>query len=591
MCDFENTEMGEIMKQKARQRGRILAERKCGLLFILIGLSACQGIIDDPGGPMLGHGIPGVTPNPPGDLPPEVAARFACDPAGPQTMERSLRRLSHRELEGAISRLFGDRVGEDVETSLEGLPREGVALFDTSFRQDDTAEFMEAAFRVMSTTAESAVQGSALDAYRSCESADDLEGGCLLGLIENLGLRMFRRPLEPDEAAHYADVAQGPWLQPIATMLTSMLLSPAFLYHLEQGAPEGSVVELNPFEIASRLSFMIEDSVPDDELMGHALAGTLHDEVLRGQIARMLGSERGRTKLLTFFRRWVRITSVPSVDASSAFMGDIDAATFTDESLAEFDRYVEYVVYEKRGGFEDLILGDEVFPHTEQLAEFYGTPLWEEGDAPPSVAQARGLLLRPPTMISGSSETSPIIRGVLFLAEVMCEPIEFPGDDIIDARQSQEPDTTSLTVRERTAVMTSDATCASCHSRINPVGFALEELDSLGRFRFEENHFDGDEIVATYPVDAQVDGLVIDNSPVAIDGATELIEAIAQSSKVASCFARKYFRFANFRVERDNADECQMTRMYLSLAAGDGSILGLLAETYAEAVVSTRRVP
>ena len=234
-----------------------------------------------------------------------------------------------------------------------------------------------------------------------------------------------------------------------------------------------------------------------------------------------------------------------------------------------------------------------MFPHSDQLAAFYDVPAWEPGNPPEATTDlARGVVLRPPTLISGREETSPILRGVFVRNHLLCDEIPEPPDDDEIAAREEMVDTTDLrTVREKTTALTSDPACAGCHQLINPLGFALEDFDPVGRLRTEEVHYENGDVAANYPVDASVERVLIDGEALPIDGGADLVRAIADSEQASACFATTYFRFSQERRNTDdNGDRCHIARMHGRLVSADGSVLGLLSAAFSEAALSTRRV-
>ncbi|MEM9863667.1 MAG: DUF1588 domain-containing protein [Myxococcota bacterium] len=557
--------------------------RETTALLIGLGVSSfigCAGDITGSGGPD-GLEVPGVAGGP-GDTSLDGSrTAFACDEAGERSTVRPLRRLSYWELTGSIERAFGENVLAAVEVPLESVQREGDTLNEGAFEQNTNREYLEAILRVFDAVGETAEAERSLERFHGCDSLDS--SACREALVAGLGRRLFRRPLTDAQLLHFMQVLNE---QGQRGLVVAMMLAPEFLFHLEHG--DGPEVELDQFALASRLAFMIEDAIPDEPLLALAEAGALEGEVLRDEVSRLLRGARGRAKTTTFFERWLGVRVVPAADTTEAFLRGIDGESYVAEAAEELRRFVDYVVYEKEGTVADLLLGNESFATSEDLAEVLGAQPWNEGDEPEEAAIARGVLLRPPVLMNGYARTSPILRGVFLLRNVLCEELEFPGDDVISMREEQNPDPTAVTGREITAAQTSAPECAACHDAINPLGFAFEDLDSLGRFRTQEDHFVEGELVESYAIDS-ASTITIDGNSVDVSGSLELVDALAASDQVAACIARRYYTFAQFRTDLDNADQCHMARMFETLD-GSGTILDLLHSAYLETILRTRRV-
>ena len=238
----------------------------------------CNGLIAEPGAggangsPSSGGRWDGAEP-----VPAASANLFECDPQGDLDLVRPGRRLTRDEIGNAITDLFGPEVLDAAVADLAGLAPATVSARRGATSTDLTLEETDRLFTLFERVGRSAVEQGALDAYVDCdESVDALAGACTRELVERLGLRVLRRPLDDAETDEFIAIYSEMAPESASGLVTSMLLSPAFLFQIENGVPNGSEgLVLSQFEIASRMSFAIQDSIPDDALLTLASEGRL----------------------------------------------------------------------------------------------------------------------------------------------------------------------------------------------------------------------------------------------------------------------------------------------------------------------------
>lgn len=307
----------------------------------------------------------------------------------------------------------------------------------------------------------------------------------------------WRRPLSEDEAvrlrAFYIKLRRGSGLaheHAIRALLARVLVAPAFLYRAEPtGAGGSGIVPLTDWEVASRLSFFLWSSMPDAPLREVAAAGRLGEPAeLERQARRMLRDPKARRLATEFFGQWLgfyRFDRFQGIDAGRfpEFTDKLRAALY-EEAIAFF----EHLVRNDRP-VDELLFADYTFLN-RPLAEHYGIPaVAAKGDDFVKVdglaAEHRGGLLGMGAVLAATSaprRTSAVKRGDWVLRRIVGTPVppppanvgSIPADDVLRD---------GLTVRQRLAAHRKDASCANCHARIDPLGFALEPYDPLGRWR------------------------------------------------------------------------------------------------------------
>lgn len=349
-------------------------------------------------------------------------------------------------------------------------------------------------------------------------SGPDDEEACAREILTTLTRRAYRRPVTDADLVRPLELfregrVDGGFESGIEVALSYLLISPEFLFRVQRdpaGITPQTPYPLSDFELASRLSFFLWGSLPDDELLELAETGRLSDPAILGaQADRMLKDRRSWALTENFAGQWLYLRNLDSVTPDARLFPDFDdnlRQAFRKETELFFDR----IVREDRSVLE-LLRVDETFLN-ERLAKHYGIPhVYGSHFRPVKLdpTHRRGGLLRQGSLLSVTSyatRTSPVLRGKWVLENILGTPPPPPPPNIpalSDAKVSAD-----LPVRERLAEHRADPTCAVCHRAIDPIGFALENFDAVGRWR---------DIESNSPID--VTGSLPDGRPITgIDG-------------------------------------------------------------------------
>jgi Protein of unknown function (DUF1592)/Protein of unknown function (DUF1588)/Protein of unknown function (DUF1587)/Protein of unknown function (DUF1595)/Protein of unknown function (DUF1585)/Planctomycete cytochrome C len=370
------------------------------------------------------------------------------------------------------------------------------------------------------------------------------EASCAAKILSALARRAYRRPVTKEDLNvllefYRRERAEGDFESGIRTALERILVSPDFLFRIEAdplSAKPGTVYRLSDVELASRLSFFLWSSIPDEELLGLAIDGKLRDaRVLEKQIRRMLADRRARTALVdNFFGQWMQIRNVwlLTPDANRKFPWFDD--NLRTALVTEAELFFESQLREDRSVL-DLLTADYTFLN-EQLARHYGI-----GDVSGShfrrvtlTDQRRWGLLGKGSILAVTSyphRTSPTIRGKWLLENILAAPVPPPPPTVnTTLEEAKAAKTTS--VREMLEQHRSNAVCASCHARMDPLGYSLENFDALGQWRTK----DGEA-----PIDAS--GVLLDGTKV--DGPVALRAALLrQKDQFLRAVAGKLLMYA-----------------------------------------------
>jgi hypothetical protein len=490
-------------------------------------------------------GTPGWSLPDPKLPPPPADANGLADRVGGTF---ALRRLTRSEYDNTIRDLLGDasRPGQTLAPDEEVG---GFAANSASHIPPILIEQYRLAAQILAADAAKNL-GKLLPCQPASVSEED---ACAKNFIESFGLRAFRRPLAPEEGQDLLENvyrekrARSDFLPAIQLVITAMLQSPNFLYRLELGTPltnEPQVTQLDGYELASRLSYLFWNTMPDDALFeAAALGGLARPEGLAEQVNRLLASDRVKESLARFHLQWLHLQDLERLQKHDKFN---TALTPDVRSAAnqETTRFIEEVFASEQGRLETLLSAGYSFV-SRPLAALYGTtgaPANGIGRVEMPPGQRFGLLTQVSFLASHSDfdQSSPILRGKAVREQLLCHEIPQPSVEV----EPPKPDP-KLTTRARFDAHVNDPMCASCHNLIDPIGAGFERFDAIGRYRTQEN---GQPI--------KTNGSIVggEDATGPFQDMPELAERLARSEIVRRCVARSWLRYALGRQEDPTAD-------------------------------------
>ncbi|HBQ17645.1 MAG TPA: hypothetical protein DEF51_43130 [Myxococcales bacterium] len=530
----------------------------------------CQGSVLPPGG---------ERPFRPGEDGPGPAA--GCDL--PQVDLAPLEHLTRAEYDRATTHLLGFE-----------------ARAARDFAADDDTSGYEVGARVSPLLAEQYVDAAEslaeqlvatrFDALLDCDVAAMGEDACARQLISRFGMRAFRRPLEADEAerlfALYQVGRAYDFRTGIQVVIQGVLSAPSFLYHVESApdpaARPGDTVALDDFAVASRLSFFLWGSIPDDTLLEAAGAGELSEPAgLEAQARRMLEDERAIAGVRDFARQWLHLDVLEGARRDAERYPDFEADT-GHRLRASVERYVEDAFLTEGGDVDTLLLGTHAYVDGP-LARSYGID-GVEGDDLQRVeldpSQRAGLLTQPGllTVLSKPNQSDPIHRGLFVRTRLLCQQLPPPPDDIAVVAPDPAP---GLSTRERFAEHSQNERCRGCHQLMDPIGFGFEHYDAMGRWR---------ELDEGATVDATGEVLATVDADGAFYGVPELAGLLAGSQQVRECVAMQLFRYAMGRTETE-WDLCSVQRLQEDFHASGYDLRALMIAVVQSDAFRHQQVP
>jgi hypothetical protein len=403
--------------------------------------------------------------------------------------------------------------------------------------------------------------------FGACSNAGaSVDAACLRAFVKSFGELALRHPLTDDDVTFYAATATStpPSKADLVNVVAVLLSSPRFLYRVESGGAQvaPNVFSLDAWELAARLSYHFWGTMPDAALREAAASGKLlTDAGYAAEVDRLLADPRADAALRHFFEQWFwPLLELPPLDSRAtdpvfkAFAGaNLPSSSLRAHMLNDVLDAASWVTAHG-GGVGDLLTNRLSFARDADLAAIYGVAPWSGQGDPPMLPPSRvGLLTRAAFLSTATVNTRPIMKGVFIRTTLLCDRIPPPPPNAANASTAPQANQTTREVIE-SITQKAGTPCAACHTTlINPLGFASENFDGLGRERAAQAFFDdkgqstGSKAVDTTGVPAVVGG-----DATASTGIGDVTRLVAASGKVERCLATRFFRYAFRRLEGAN---------------------------------------
>ena len=349
------------------------------------------------------------------------------------------------------------------------------------------------------------------------DSSQVAEVACADEILSTLARRAYRRPITGADLElligfYNEGRATGDFEAGIEMALRRLLVSPEFLFRVERDPADldsGSPYDISDLELASRLSFFLWSSIPDDELIDVAANGALRDPAaLEQQVRRMLADPRSETLVTNFAAQWLYLRNLPAVSPDFIAFPDFDE-TLRRALRRETELFFESIIREDRSAL-DLLAADYTFVN-ERLAKHYGIPniygshfrrITLPPDSPRGGLLGQGSIL---AVTAYATRTSPVVRGKWLLENILGTPPPPPPPNVPPL--SEEKSDKVLSMRERMVQHRRNPVCASCHAIMDPVGLSLENFDAIGRWRTLTDGFQPIDASGSFPDGTTFEGV------------------------------------------------------------------------------------
>jgi Protein of unknown function (DUF1592)/Protein of unknown function (DUF1588)/Protein of unknown function (DUF1595)/Protein of unknown function (DUF1587)/Protein of unknown function (DUF1585) len=523
-----------------------------------------------PGGPG-GPGSPGPGPvGPgPGGSGPGAGPTSSCSTIDPGPSP--LRRLTRIEYDNTVQMLLGT----SSRPAAELFPAD-----EEQFGFDNSAEgrglngaLAEGYLKAAERLSKEAV--GKLASLLPCDPAAKSEAICLDQFLDGFGQRAWRRPLDAAEKDNLRQAfangkGAGGFAAGIDAVIQVMLMSPQFLYRDERGVEEAGTHyrRLTSWELASRLSYLIWGSMPDDQLFDAARDGKLSTrEQIADQARRLVKDDRALGMMNNFYGQWLQLRQLDSLskepEAFPAFKQD--TARLMRQETETLVRNILAGDGNNAGKLEALFTANYTFVNGP-LAAYYGAPDvigtdWKKVELHPG--QRAGILTQGGFLASHATPepglTALIFRGVFVREQLLCEPLPEPP---ADAAEMSPPVTATTTPRSWSKERMAIGACGTCHQLFDPIGYGFEGWNEIGlpvgKTVDTSGHINGTDVSGPY------------NGPV------ELGKKLAGSKQAQDCAATQWFRFANGRMEDSARDACSLNSVKAAFQQSGGDLKELL---------------
>ena len=468
--------------------------------------------------------------------------------AGSTTAVPELRRLTHSQFNHTVRDLLGDQT-----KPADQFPTED---FVNGFRNQSQAQslsplLIEAYSAAAEKLARNAFRGGDVHGLIPCKPS----AACRARFVREFGLKAFRRPLDFEEQKRYETLMsrETDYVKGAQLVIEAMLQSPSFLFWLDQTSDP----KWKPYVTASRLSYAIWDTMPDQALFAAAARGELATpQDVEKTARRMLDDPRAREALGEYVSQWLRFDRILTASRDRRKYPQFKretAVSMTEEAQA----FVGDLVWNGRN-FMDLFTADHGFVDVE-LAPIYKVPAPAKEFDPvafPEGSERAGILGQALflALTAKPDDTSPTARGLFVREQFLCQHVPDPPPGV-NTNLPPVTEAKPQTNRDRMSEHVTNPSCATCHRLIDPIGFGLEKFDAIGgkRDKFNLQFFTGSEerLRLTKTVDLDIDskGNIAGIPDSQFSSPAQLGAVLAKSAQCQECMVKQYFRYTMGRME------------------------------------------
>lgn len=453
-------------------------------------------------------------------------------------IESMSRRMSQAELDNTLADLIGDLtrparsfLNEDEHTPFDN--DYGLQLVSRTYVESMEVMAIDVATRLVDDP-------TRRDLIVPCAPTGPGDEACFRQFVEEFGRLALRRPLTTEEVDAYLTlqsyatednpVVDNDFHTAVKLVVQAIIQDPEFLYRLEVGTPttEAGVFQLDDYEIASRISYLLWGSTPDDALLADADAGLLRDPQTRlASIERALQDGRTRDQLHRYHAMWLGYRGIPHEQ------------TLVDAFQRETNALIDRVIFEERSSYTELFSASETYVD-DYLADHYGYDRPAGGEGWVAYGSDRAGILSHGSVLAAFSkftDTSPTQRGIFISERLQCVPIPTPPPTVDADNPPGNPDDPTACKEERYLAHQEIESCAGCHSLMDPIGMGLENYDIGGVFRAT----DEGKPDCTITGQGELPGVG------AFSGPRELSERLLESGQLERCVAEQYLTYASGR--------------------------------------------
>ncbi|MEM9191539.1 MAG: DUF1592 domain-containing protein [Myxococcota bacterium] len=541
---------------------------------MVIVLMGCEGQLSEP--------------STPGDPPPPGQRAPVGEPPAPSSLAPRLVRLTPRQLENTLRTIVDDiALEERLSASAQlgsGFGSSG-AFSTAAGRRHLTEPHVRDIYDAMEDAALRLAEDPA--ALASCLAGGLDDASCIETFVADFGARAWRRPVSTEERDRFVATwtsarEDGSPEEAFPVLVRAMLMSPAFLFRSEFGeaGAESTDVALEPYELASALSYVLADGPPDRTLRDLAAAGDLAaPTTVEAEARRLLAGRETASGVVAFLAELFDVAQVRAVVKDPDLYPDFDPA-LTRAMERESTLFLADVLIDGDARLGTMLTASYSFVD-DRLAAIYGVdpPSEPFGRVDLDPAERFGVLTQPAFLAAHAhpDETSIVFRGRFVRFALLCEDSPPPPEDVDANLPPRNRD--EVTLRDHTEEAHSVGSCAGCHSLMDPIGYAFERYDTVGRYRTEDHGL---------PIDPS--GQIVGGElPRTFDDAQGLVDLLAESEDVTSCVARRFVQYA--LGTEPPIDDPLVVRATAAFQESGGSVRELAVAVVTDEAFRVRRRP
>jgi len=483
-----------------------------------------------------------------------ASASAKASSTGPMVI--ATRRVNEGQYRNTVADLFGADIQVNARFEPE-LRSHGLLAIGAGKLSITTGGF-EQYYAVGRSISDQVLDAKRRDKFATCKPADlkAADDACTAAFVKEHGRKLFRRPLDDAEIASRVALARSGATQAkdyyagLKLALTSLLTSPDFLFRVEVAERDPSnrrALRLDGYTKAQRLSYLLWNTTPDEELLQAAASGELHTaQGVDKQVARLMASPRMESGVRAFFTDVMQLELFETVTKDAGVYPKYSQSVI-DSAREQTLRTIVDLTLTRKGDYRDIFVTPNTFVD-RTLASVYRLPYLGEGAtwrpySYPASADQAGILTQV-TFLSlhgHPGRTSPTKRGVALNEIFLCQETPLPPDDVDFTILNETENPLLKTVRARLLAHATEESCAGCHNMVDPIGLALERFDSIGQPRLIEN---GELIDVT----AELDG-------VKFEGAKGIGPTLRTNPKIPACVVRNVYAYG---VGRDPVNDWEV---------------------------------
>lgn len=504
---------------------------------------------------------------------PVLTSGFTCPSVeAEKNSSVQLTRLNGLELKNTYAAILSAAVWAGLSPHVYLLPPDQLNGDIKEFNPAYTADFTDQVSRFNEQVANLVVSNNTNVSgfFGSCATLTSFSKTCFDTFLSGKAPFIFRSALlSNDNSRIWTAVSRSTNIVEQLKITVQVLLNdPRFLYHLELGdsaVDANGLIALTSYEVANRLSYGMTSAPPDTALWADAVQNRLKSlATVSTHVDRISQTQAFRTRVINFVKFYMGAENTGTAPVGvTEFMSGINGNNLASAVTSEFEDYVGYVIFTLNGNLKDLFSSKVTFPKTAPLASIMGTSVWSSG-SPMTAANHPGVLARPYLYLIDNPNLKLVQRGKRVRINMLCSDVPQPSaSDLAGRTVLTEADLVNLNRRSYIDKATmSAASCIVCHSKMNQLGFASENFDSIGRYRTTEKIYNESNVkVAEHPVVSSSTPKITENDTRTFATFAEFQTELAKSDTLHQCLSRKSFQFFQRSTEEISKDTCRLGRI------------------------------